>query len=204
MKKNWPISEARKTDGSKDYAIMENPETRSYLDDLLLNKFWPFVWSNLEGSTYNYYPQDTPETEFELGHILTRSLTFMLLDEDRAFFRGTLSCSKEDWMLKNEFFLLLSKDNDPRVIFEILGNSRFRGNPPELSIDKMTGHFYQITLHAGNGAGWGIHDENDVEKRISVVIDTNIEMYDFVKEGFLSPENIGEFLSIAYRAYEAY
>ncbi|MEW6584105.1 MAG: hypothetical protein AB1442_00670 [Nitrospirota bacterium] len=166
MKKNWLISEARKTDGSKDYAIMENPETRSYLDDLLLNRFWPFVWSNLESSTCNYFPQDTPVTEFELGHILTRSLTFMLLDEDRAFFRGTLSCSKEDWMLKNEFFLSLSKDNDPRVIFEILGNSRFRGNPPELSIDKMAGHFYQITLHAGNGAGWGIYDEDAVEKKL--------------------------------------
>ncbi len=41
MKKNWLISEARKSDGCKDYAILENPETRSYLDNLLLNIFCP-------------------------------------------------------------------------------------------------------------------------------------------------------------------
>ena len=41
MKKNWLISEARKADVSKDYAILENPETRSYLDALLLNIFCP-------------------------------------------------------------------------------------------------------------------------------------------------------------------
>lgn len=185
MKKNWLISEAKKADISKDYVILENPEMRSYLDDLLLNRFWPSIWSNLESSKYNYHQQDTPETEFELGHILTRSLNFMLFDGDRAFFRGTLICSKEHWMLESEFFLALSKDNDQHVIFEILGNSRFRGNPPTLSIDKDSDDFYQITLRAGNGAGWGMHDDDTIEKRIKTVIDTNIEMHDFVKEGFL-------------------
>jgi len=204
MRKNWLVSEVKKADISKDYVILENQETRSYLDGLLLNRFWPVIWSNLEGSGYNYYPQDAPKTEFEIEHILTRSLTFMLIDRDRAFFRGTLSCSMEHWMLKSEFFLSLSKVNDPQPIFEILGNSRLRGNPPELSVDKMSDSYYQITMHAGNGAGWGLYDEDTVEKRIREVIDTNIEMHEFVEEGILSPRDTGEFLTIAYKVYEAY
>ncbi|MBE0427709.1 MAG: hypothetical protein IBX72_13835 [Nitrospirae bacterium] len=107
-------------------------------------------------------------------------------------------------MIESEFFLGLSIDNDPQVIFEILGNSRFRGYPPELSVYKDSDDFYQITLRAGNGAGWGMYDENAVEKRIKSVIDTNIEMHDFVNEGFLSPQALGEFLTMAYQVYEAY
>ena len=204
MSKNWAAGEAKKADTSKDYVILENPGTRSYLDDLLINRFWPVIWSNLDHSGYNYHPQDTPDTEFELEHILTRSLTFMLFDREKAFFRGTLSCSEEHWMLKSEFFLSLSKENDPQVIFEILGNSRFTGNPPELSIYKTSGDFFQITLHAGNGAGWGKPDDDIVERRIKTVIETNIEIYNLVKERVLPAQALAEFLTKAYTVYEAY
>lgn len=169
MKMNWLIEEAKKADISKGYVILENPETKKHLDNLLTKQYWPLIWSNLEDSGFNYHPQEMPETEVELGHVLARSLTFMLSDANRLFFRGTLSCSIEHWMINSEFFLLLPKDNDPQVIFEILGNSRFRGNPPSLSIDKTTDDFYQITLNAGNGAGWGRYDNDAVVKRIKTV-----------------------------------
>jgi len=132
------VEEAEKADLSKDYILLENPEVKEYLDGLLLKKFWPFIRSNLEGSDFNYYPQDTPEPEFELKHILTRSLTFMLLNGKTAFFKGKLDCSMEHWTIESEHFPLLSKETNPRVIFEILGNSRFIGCPPELSVDKTS------------------------------------------------------------------
>ena len=79
----------------------------------------------------------------------------MLSDERYLFFRGKLSCSTEGWMLEREFYLSLSQENDLQVIIEILGNSRFAGYPPTLSIDraldKKGSDFYQITFHAGSG-----------------------------------------------------
>ena len=45
------MEEAEKADLSKDYILLENPEVKEYLDELLLKKFWPFIRSNLEGRT---------------------------------------------------------------------------------------------------------------------------------------------------------
>ncbi|HAM52557.1 MAG TPA: hypothetical protein DCP92_18350 [Nitrospiraceae bacterium] len=204
MEKNWVLEEAKKADLRKGYIILENPEIRRYLDDLLLKEYWPSIWSNLEDSDYNYHPQDTPETEFERKHVLTRSLTFMLLDERKAFFRGKLSCSIEHWMIESEHFLSLSKDTDPQIIFEILGNSRFVGYPPELSIDKAGDDFYQITFHAGKGEGWGMHGEQYIVERIKKVFDINIAMHKLSSEGVISASRVGELLTTAYEVYEAY
>lgn len=203
MKENWIIKEARKHDESKDSVILESPKTRKYLDDLLLKRFWPVIRENLDDSMYNYSPQDNPETEFRLSHILSRSLVFMLFDGDRVFFRGKLTCSKDDWMLGNEFFLSLPLDTDPRIVFEILGNSRFCGNPPALSIDKRYG-VYEITLQSGNGAGWGLYGEKHIDDKIREAIDTNIDMYEFIRDEYLTAENLGEFLTMAYKIYEAF
>ena len=204
MGKNWAVEEAKKADIGKHYVILENPETRKYLDDLLLKEYWPSIWSNLEASGYNYHPQDAPETEFELKHVLTRSLTFMLFNGNTAFFRGKLNCSMEDWMVESEHFLLLSKDTDPRVIFEILGNSRFVGYPPELSIDKTGNDFYQITLQAGKGESWGMHGEQYIVERIKKIFDVNIAMHEHSMDGIISADQLGDFLTTAYEVYEAY
>ncbi len=106
-------------------------------------------------------------------------------------------------MLGNEFFLSLPLDTDPDVVFEILGNSRFSGNPPTLSIDKQYSA-YEITMQSGNGAGWGLYGENHIDDKIREAIDTNIEMYEFVMEEYLTAGNLGEFLTIAYNVYEAF
>lgn len=204
MEQNWIIEQAKKADGSKDVVILENPEVRDHLDGLILNRFWPVIRNCLESSGYTYIPQENPETDFELSHILERSLSFMLFDGEKAFFRGKLICSIESWMIKSEHFLALSKVNDPWVVFEILGNSRFAGNPPTLMIDKNRDDFYQITFHVGSGAGWRRYDEQYIEERIKKTINVNVEMYDFSKEGFISPQDIGDFLSIAYEVYEAF
>ncbi len=203
MKENWIIKEARKHKESEDTVILEKPKIRKYLDDLLLKRFWPVIKENLDDSMYNYSPQDNPKTEFRLSHVLSRSLTFMLFDGDRAFFRGKLSCSADHWMLGSEFFLSLRLDTDPRVVFEILGNSRFSGNPPTLSIYKDYGS-YEITLQSGNGASWGMYGEKHIDDKIKEAIDTNIDMYEFVIDEYLTADNLGEFLTMAYKGYEAF
>jgi hypothetical protein len=203
MKENWIIKEARKHDESEDSVILENPGIRKHLDDLLLKRFWPVIKEILDDSMYNYSPQDNPETEFELSHVLSRSLTYLLLDGDRVFFKGNLTCSTEHWMLGSEFFLSLPLAADPRVVFEILGNSRFSGNPPTLSIDKRYG-VYEIILQSGNGAGWGLYGENHLDDKIREAIDTNIDMYELVMDEDLTVEKLGEFLTMAYKVYEAF
>ncbi|MBU4304988.1 MAG: hypothetical protein KJ893_05125 [Candidatus Omnitrophica bacterium] len=152
---NWIISEAKKADGTKDLIILENPQVRDYIDNSLLKDFWPVVLSCFETSGYAYSPE--PYIDSELGYELERTLSFMLLDEKRfdlprAIFRGKLKISKTSWMLGREFFLSLPRNNDPQAVFEILGNSRFKGNPPTLTIDKeKEDDFYQIDFSAGDG-----------------------------------------------------
>lgn len=207
MEQNWIIREARKAGKSGDVVILEKPDVKRYLDGLLLKRFWPVIHESLEASGYIYFPDGNPETEIEKHKALTRSLTFMLFDERIAFFRGKLSCSMEGWMLGREFYLSLSQENDPQVIIEMLGNSRFAGNPPTLSIDraldKKGADFYEITFRAGSGAGWG-YGEEYVDEQIKKIVDVNIRMYDFAMDAIITSQQLGEFLTIAYEAYEAY
>lgn len=196
------IRESKKADYSKDAVILENPETREFLDNILLKNFWLVIFSCLEQSGYNYSPE--PQIDSELSHILERSLSFMLFDGGSAFFSGKLKCSKESWMIESESFLGLPMHNDPQAIFEILGNSRLRGYPSTLTVDKeKTGDFYQIVFRNGSGAGWGLYGEEYVEAQLKKAIGINISMYRFSKKG-ISLENIGEFLSIAYDVYESF
>ncbi len=204
MSENWVMRESKKADKNKDVIILERPDVKSYLDELLLKRFWPVIRDSLENTGYAYSPEKDPETDFELSHPLERSLSFVLLEDRSVFFRGKMSSSKESWMLESEFFLGLSEETLPEVVFEILGNSRFAGMPPELRIDKKRDSFYEITFESGNGASWGLRGEEYVEERIKKVIDVNVEMYEFSKDGIISPQDLGEFLSIAYEAYEAF
>ncbi|MBI5096731.1 MAG: hypothetical protein HZB32_03655 [Nitrospirae bacterium] len=207
MEQNWILKEANKVRKSSNVVILEKPDVKRYLNGLLLKRFWPVIYSSLEASDYVYFPESNPETEWEEGHTLTRSLTFMLSDGRYTFFRGNLSCSTEGWMLEREFNLSLSRENDLQVIIEILGNSRFAGYPPTLSIDRVLdkkgADFYQITFHAGSGTGWG-YGEEYVDEKIRKIIDVNIRMYDFAMDSIITPQDLGEFLTIAYEAYEVY
>lgn len=208
-KRSWVLAEAEKADDDgKGIVILQNPDERKHLDELLLNEFWPAIRKRLEKSGYNYSP-DVPKTELELSYALERSLMFMMLNGARAFFRGTLRLTPERWMMESEYFLLLSRENDPQVVFDILSNSRFAGNPPRLMVGKsmLTGSeedFYQITFNAGNGESWGLYDLSRVHDRVAKVIDANMELYNYAGAGYLSANQLGEFLAIAYKAYEAY
>lgn len=201
-KRNWLIKEAEKADSKKNVVTLENPDVRDYLDRLLLENFWPVISSCLEESGYDYSPK--PEIESELSYNLERSLSFMLFDGRRAFFGGKLKVSIEAWMLESDFFLPLSKDTDSQLVFQILSNSRLAGYPPTLTIDKeRADNFYQVDFHSGNGAGWGLHNEDYVQEKIRKTINVNKDMYEFSIDG-ITAETIGEFLSLAYEVYEAF
>ncbi|MFH0795898.1 MAG: hypothetical protein V2A65_02435 [Candidatus Omnitrophota bacterium] len=204
MAKDWIIQGCRKVDKTKDIIILEDPQKKHYLDEILINRFWPIIQIKLKNTNYNYAPKENPETDLELSYELTRSLTFMLFDGRKAFFRGKLSCSINSWMLESEFFMGLSKENNPLVIFEILGNSRFRGNPPDLMIYEDSPEYFQITFHNGQGAGWGRYDDKQIDEIISRTIDINTQLYEFSKDGYISEEKTGDFLSLACEVYEAY
>lgn len=208
MKKNWVVDEARKADGSRGYVVLEDPDSKKQIEYLLVNRFWPFICSRLRDTGYSF-DKKRPPTEFEINHIHERSLSFMLFDNKNLFFRGNLKLSRESWMVESEFFLSLKEKTDHRVIFELLGNSRLCGMPPELSVHKGETHYFQIRFRNGQGAGgagagWVMGNEESVRQRIDKVIRTNVEMYEVSKNGFISPKGFARFLSTAYEIYEAY
>ena len=204
MKTNWIIAEAEKADHSKDYVILQNPLQKDFIDNILL-ELWDGFKGRLDDLEYNSFPVDNVKIMMSESYEFTRYFEFMLFDDDKAFFRGTLSCSKEGWMIKSENFISLSIKNDPKLIFEILGNSRFTGNPPTLMIDKQHQRdYYQITFDHEYGAGWGLKNKKQALKEIFKVIDVSVRMHELTKEGFISNKTLGEFISIAYDIYEAY
>lgn len=204
MEESWLLAAARNADSSKGFVVLENPETRAYLDALLIKRFWPSILQNLKNSHYQYFPDNEPEIQSSLGHIFQRSITFMLFDERSAFFRGKLNVSLESWTIESEFFLGLARNNDPKLVFEILGDSRFAGNPPTLVVAKRHGDYFQISFHNGSGAGWVTHSEGEIKIKLNEVIKANTQLYDFSKTRFISENDLGEFLNLAYTIYEAY
>lgn len=205
MKNEWILNETKKIDEEKDYVILENPENKSYLDDILIKRYWPFIKKSLKNTLYNYYPHRTSETDFKLSDELTRTLTFMLLDGQRAVFRGELSFSISGWMLHSELFLGLSQATDPSVIFRILGDTKFRGSPPTLGIYKeMPSDYFHIVFQCGNGASWAYYNDDYIYGKIAETIDINARLYDLTIGVNLSEEGLDEFLSLAYQVYAAY
>lgn len=201
MSKSWIIEEAKKADGCRDTVILENPKTTEYLDHILL-KFWPIICSCFEGSGYNY--SFDPHLESKLSHSLERSMIFMLFDGKRCFLKGELHCSMEHWMLESRLFLPLTADNDPKVVFEILGNSRFRGNPPTLIVNRDSeADYFQIDFRNGRGESWTQDSEQKIEAALKKMIKVTLEMYAFSKSG-ITLDDVGGFLTIAYEVYEAF
>jgi len=202
---NWIAEESIKIDTAKDVAILENPQKKQYIDNLLIKKFWPKIKCCLKATGYGYSPKNSPETDFELSFELTRSLTFMLFEGIRAIFRGKLSCSAAGWMLHSEFFMGLPQDTSPYVVFKILEDNRFRGLPPTLTINKdLPFDYFQITFENGSGAGWGLYDYAYIYSRINQAIDINARLYDFLMLNKLDEKRVEEFLLLAYQVYEAY
>ena len=204
MKESWIIKESKKIQTGENYVILENPIVKRKLNDILLKIYWPKIQTHCNKTEYALPIEENKKTDFELSFDYCRSLTFLLFNEQSAFFRGKLSVSLESWMLESEFFLGLPKETEPGIIFEILGNSRFVGNPPKLHIYKDHQDYFQITFRNGSGKSWFGTRENELADKIFNVIDVNILLYKFVELEMINKDGIGEFITKAYQVYESY
>ena len=205
----WIIEEAKKIHTLKNIVILENPETRQLLDNLLLKKFYPAINKHLHETGYREL--DNPKIETKLVYELVRSILFMMTDDfGYTFFRGEFECELDCWMLTRTFWLGLPRDTDPDFLFRILSDERFEGNPPTLSIEESPldpewNIYYLITLHSGTGTSWspGGGVEHALQT-IKSVIRTSAEMYDIsMIEGFSDMADVEIFLNTAYAAFES-
>lgn len=210
---SWIDSEATKSDPSNDIAILENPEARRYLDGLLTDTFYPVIQRWVQATVYDdLLWRDPPMIESKLSYALVRTVSFMMADGlGYPFLRGDLECQMDGWMLRRQFWLGLPKDTDPAFILKIIEDEMFSGNPPTLTVEKAESRpdwniYYHITLSSGTGTSWGPgHSEQAALKTIETVIKVSAEMYEeSMVEGFSNMADVERFLTIAYKAFEAY
>jgi len=74
MSDNWVKSEILNADKSRGFLLIENPKSKTYLDDLLLSTYWPKIRLKLEETNYNYSPQKKPELEIRVFMEILQSL----------------------------------------------------------------------------------------------------------------------------------
>ncbi len=210
---HWILQEAHKEDPTKDRVVLENPQVRRQLDELLLNKYHPFIKKALDRTEYPYSSVDEIKIESKfIGPEFSRALTFMIFDHFRySFFRGAISCSKSGFFLENEFFLGLPRDTEPSFLFRILSDERFAGNPPTLDIQESTifpewNTYFHITLSSGRGFEFGSYSlYSTAFGHIEAAIQDSIGMYEqSMIDGFSTVQDVEDFLEIAYRSFEAY
>ena len=205
----WIIEEAKKIHTLKNIVILENPETRQPLDNLLLKKFYPAINKHLHETGYREL--DNPKIETKLVYELVRSILFMMTDDfGYTFFRGEFECELDCWMLTRTFWIGLTRDTDPDFLFRILSDERFAGNPPTLSIEESPLYpewniYYLITIHSGTGTSWGAGiGEKHALQTIKSVIRKSAEMYEIsMIDGFSNMEDVEIFLKTAYEAFES-
>ena len=126
--------------------------------------------------------------EDEKGEYTTRSLTFVLADEDRPlmpgsgppwFYRGRIECSISGYMVSSDFYLYLPATFGFQKVRKLLADPLFAGNPPLLHIE--TGIDQEVTwvvaFEEGSGMGWNIgypqpavsHLQDKVRKTLAVI-----------------------------------
>jgi hypothetical protein len=208
---NWIEAEAKNADSTKDRVVLENPLTVAELDHLLLSKFYPFISEALKKTSLPYHPADDQlkiESKW-LGPHLARELTFLLFDHlGQAFLRFSFACSTGGYMFERDFLLGLPETTDPTILFKILSDSRFSGNPPSLHIERSIIHpewntYFCITFHAGDGfesGRWGLHSPALAD--VAQTIENSVELYETsMVEGLKTIEEAQAFLQQASRSF---
>jgi hypothetical protein len=204
MAKNWILDVAEKADENSGVIRIENPEKRAQIDVILL-KLWDAIKNHVKGLELKLEPEIEAEIESGDTAVLLRVLSFMLFDDEEPVCRTEIECYTDHWMINNEFFLSLDETADIPIVHEILGNTRFSGNPPSMMIYKNDPeNHYQITFNAGWGEDWDMQDFSFVTESILHSIDTHVNMWKIVCEGLTDTEHAEEFLSTAYEVYEAH
>jgi hypothetical protein len=210
---SWLDEEAGKADPRHDRVILENPGTVRELDALLVGTYEPYIRAELARTGYSGAPpigEKWIESKW-MGPELSRALTFMLFDHlSFPFFRGTFSCTRQGFFLERECFLGFPRETDPSLLFQILSEDSFRGNPPELTIAPSPIHpewdvYFQITLSAGTGlqtGPWTLHEA--AKTIINQVIEDSVEMYETAMvDNFSTVQDLEDLLRVTRRSYES-
>ena len=205
---NWLIEEAEKVQNPKNRIILENPRIMKELDRKLTDNFWPFIWDELNKTSYPYYPHNGRldiSSEW-MGSDLGRSLTFMQFDSlGYSFSRVSLKLSECGFMVKREFFLGLTRETEPQLILRLLSDERFQGMPPSLTVEESQRweYYFHIKFEAGSGMESGNFNLDYMAKdNIRSVITDNVDMYELsMIDGLASAEDVETFL---YRAALVY
>lgn len=209
MTPGWILNEAAKADGSRGVVVLRDPERDRLLDRTLRELVWPAAKAELEAAGLPYMPRDEPLIEPTDSLEISRQLTFTQFKEcgRLALARCVVDLRMTGWMVTSTFFLGLDRDQDVDVLFQIMGNSRFVGYPPMLTVsreeDRHDG-FFQLTFNNGTGSKGGPMDHRPILDRLRMAIRTNTRLRELTAHGSIGREEFAEFVSTAYTLYEAY
>jgi hypothetical protein len=170
---------------------LANPETIKNIDDLVKKYFWPAIKNAMDGSGLRAFgdPLDKLETLDDI-HYVARSFAFVLEDPKRPltnlptgiappwYCRGNLKCSLLSYMLSFDFLIDLPISFSLEKILELIGDRRFRGLPPELTVtvDMNEQEFYHLSFHNGHGAGFMLEEPAEAARSIRDRVKINIEI----------------------------
>jgi hypothetical protein len=210
---SWLEEEARKADPRHDRVILENPGAVRELDALLVDTYEPYIRGELARTSYSDAPpagERWIESKW-IGPELSRALTFMLFDHlSYSFFRGVFCCTRRGFFMERECFLGFPRETDRLLLFRILSEDSFRGNPPELTISPSLIHpewkvYFQIKLSAGTGmetGPWTLHER--AKTIIKQAIEDSVEMYETTMvDSFSTMQDLKDLLGAARRSYES-
>ena len=186
------IDSARGEPFSEDRTIfLANPKIVKEIDDLIRRYFWPAIEKGLKGTGLEVLGDalDHVETVDDMKYA-SRSLTFLIEDPDRPwknlphgevppwYCRGRLRCSRLSYMLSFDFLIHLPISFSNEKIIELIGERRFSGLPPELTVttDRDGQKFYQLAFHNGRGAGFGLKTVRDTATSITERVSINVEI----------------------------
>jgi hypothetical protein len=210
---SWLDEEVKKADPRHDRATLENPDAVRELDALLVDTYEPYIRGELARTGYpNAPPAGERWIESKwIGPEFSRALAFMLFDHlSYPFFRGAFSCSRRGFFMERECFLGFPREADPLLLFRILSEDSFRGNPPELTIAPSPIHpewdvYFQVKLSAGTGletGPWTLHE--GAKTIIKQAIEDSVEMYEIsMVDAFSTVQDLEKLLRAARRSYES-
>ena len=175
---SWQISElalflkqnARKPGLNSQTVFLANPAEKFQIDQIIEKYIWPEAVRALSGSSIGISEGEegfpASSLKDEMANCTTRSLTFVLMDEERPFIpgesppwfcRGNIKCSLQHYIISFEFFLHLPMEFSIGKIIKLLSDPLFCGMPPSLSIEPYgeDEHIMVVSFSEGSGADWG-------------------------------------------------
>ena len=227
---SWQISElmlylkqnARKPELNSQTVFLANPAEKFQIDQIIQNYLWPGVVRALAGSPIRVSggEEDFPASSLrdERANYTTRSLTFVLADEERpfipgesppGFWRGNIECSLQTYMISFEFFLHLPMNFDLGEIIELLADPLFCGNPPNLSVEPQgdEAHIMVVAFSEGSGADWGLGRLEKAGEELEQKVIKNLEVIEAVhqlEQDYTSVRWFQELQKALREAYQAY